>query len=368
MPIRPPARLLAPILFEREQLIHAVGQTINLTFDAAEAGCVGQAGEVDKLVYFFLEGLPLIEEQFNRILHPYGVHATLSGIFCHQTPKVNPQPTPTHKPSSCELGDILFLVTYGRRLYDRFLGNALLVQAKEDAAAINGSVQEFLYQTADGFTYFTPGPLTGQSRDLSECHNSLWFWDFNGRHWWHPLPFFWRTTGISARRRMQFRHHRPFEFVLLDLICGVSGRRVRMLNANSPENGWSKIVDDLIRVTARSAFRRQNAYVTRNRQPLRGEDAVRAVNITMGSPPPFLVRSSLERIFRIFDEEMAKLGAELERHSQGFDEEKFKHENPRRFVGGKSGADGPPILGNERLAAPDGDDGGCSFVLLDFSG
>jgi len=265
MPIRPPARLLAPILLERDQLVHAVGQTINQTFDAANAGCVGQAGEVDKLVYFFLEGLPLIEEQFNRILHRHGVHTTLSGIFCHQTPKVNPQPTPTHKPSSCELGDILFLVTYGRRLYDRFLGNALLVQAKEDARTIGGSVQEFLYESANGFKYLLPRSLAGQLRSLSECHHSLWYWDFNGQLPLRFAPFFWHTAGISARRPQQFRHHRPFEFVLLDLICGVTGRRVRGLEANSTEDGWSKIVDDLIRVTARSAFRRQNAYISRNR-------------------------------------------------------------------------------------------------------
>jgi hypothetical protein len=64
MPIRPPASILSPLLLERDRSVGAIGSTIRQTFAAADVGCVGKAGEVDKLVYFFLEGLPLIEDQF----------------------------------------------------------------------------------------------------------------------------------------------------------------------------------------------------------------------------------------------------------------------------------------------------------------
>lgn len=369
MPIRPPVRYLSPLVFERDQLVHAVRQTIAHTFAAADAGCVGKPGEVDRLVYFFLEGLPLIEEQFNRILYQYSIRATLSGIFCHQTPKVVPDPHPTKgSGASCELGDMLFLVTYGRRLYGDFLGNALLVQAKEDSVSIRGSLQEFLYQSADGFTYRNPKLLVGQSRTLHECARSLWYWDFNGVHWWPgPGPRI-QTAGIAPRHPTPVRRGWPFEAALVDLMCGVAGRRVRILNSNSPEIGWSKIVDDVIRTTARSAFKRQNAYVSRNKEPLRGEDAVRAVATVLGPNHPFLVRSSLERLFSIFDEELAELGESIERLGQNFDEANFRQHLHKIAGPEKPDGEGPPLLGNARPSAGDDDDGGCSFVILDFSG
>lgn len=330
---------------------------------------MGTAGEVDKLVYFFLEGLPLIEDQFNRILREHNVHATLSGIFCHQAPKVIPTPTQSGLGNSCELGDILFLVTYGKRLYGSFLGNAMLVQAKLDANSVEGTLQEYLYRQANGFSYFRAGTLSGQSRHLHEGTNALWFWGFEPRYSW---PLSHETEGIRARRSGSRHTHMPFEIALADLICGVNGRRARALEANATDSGWSKIVDDLIRTTARSAFHRQNAYVSRNREPLRGEDAVRAVDAALSSPPdntPFLIRSSFGRILSIFDQELAGLGQKLEAGGKDFHEDTFKAQHPRRFPGPSDDLKDnlpPPPLGNER--PPEGDEGGgCSFVIMDFS-
>ena len=159
----------------------------------------------------------------------------------------------------------------------------------------------------------------------------------------------------------------PFEFALADLVCGVNGRRARVLEPTSTDAGWSKIVDDLIRHTAQAAFRRQNAYVSRNQEPIRGEDAVRAINATLAATPPFLIRSSFGRILSIFDKELASLGQKLEDTGKVFDEDKFKAEHPRQYPPDdfKQGFP-PPPLGNDRPNGDDGD-GGCSFVIMDFS-
>lgn len=360
MPIRPPVRVLSPILMERDRIVEAIRQTIDQTFDAADAGCVMRAGEVDRLVYFFLEGLPLIEDQFNRILGRHGIHSTLSGIFCHQTPKVEPIPNGNAKNQTCELGDILFLVTYGRVLYGSYLGNAFLVQAKEDVRSIAGNLQEHLYENATGFNYVSPRNLAGQQRSLAWCDNALWYWSFDGP-WRSPVE--WVTAGVRPRPSQNSPRPVPFEIVLGDLICGVRGKRVRRLQANSSDMDWSKIVDDLIRQTALATFRRQNAYVSRGREPLRGEDAVRAVNSTLGPNSPYLIRSSFGKIFSIFDDELAALGQKIESAGREFDEERFKRENEKRFYETDTP---PPNLGNERMGNDD-DDGGCSFVIMDFS-
>lgn len=370
MPIRPPVQILGPLLLERDRLIYAIGQTIDVTFAAAEVGCANGAGEVDRLVYFFMEGLPALEDQFNRILDPHGLRATVCGIFCHQTPRAEPQPNLHRGAGACELGDMLFLSTYGRRMFNRFVGNALLTQAKEDVRSVRGSVQEHLYEAATDFVYQSPRPLAGRRRWLGDCQHSLWYWNFDNGHvgMW-PLPYRWHTEGISSRRPRCFRHHAPFEHVLGDLICGVAGRRVRMLEATSNETGWSKIVDDLIRVTARSAFRRQNAYVSRDREPLRGEDAIRAVNASAGNLPPFLIRSSLGRVLSIFDHELAKLGQDIEHDGSEFNAETFfqRGELEPEPKSVPQGSVPPPSFGNKRPVANDDDDGGCSFVIMDFS-
>lgn len=344
----------------------AIGEGIHLSLNAAQAGCVGPAGEVDRLVYFFLEGLPAIEAQFNLILGHHGIRATLSGIFCHQTPRVEPNPQMSNHPKSCELGDIMFLSTYGRRLYGRFLGNAMMVQAKEEIETVHGTLQDELYRSATHFTYRSPFTLAGQARDLAEARNALWYWGFHAWHSFHEWrPEHWRTIGERARNVPVPFPRVPFESALMDLICGINGRRAAVLEVGSPQIGWSKIVDDIIRTTARSAFRRQNAFVSRNREPLRGEDAIRAVNAAYGQPAPFLIRSSFGRLMKIFDEEISKHGMELERLSQEFDPENY-HDSRHQNTGDHDGIKGPPSLGSERGLSGD-DGGGCSFVIMDFS-
>ncbi len=258
------------------------------------------------------------------------------------------------------MGDILFLVTYGRLLYGSYLGNAFLVQAKEDVRSIAGNLQEHLYESATDFTYTTPKNLVGEQRNLAGCDNALWYWSFDGP-WRSRVE--WRTAGVRPRPPGNFARVSPFEIVLTDLICGVRGKRVRMLPENSTATDWSRIVDDLIRHTARAAFRRQNAYVSRNQDPIRGEDAVRAINSTWGQNSPYLIRSSFGRIFKIFDGELAHLGEKIELAGKNFNEEAFKRGQEKRF-----GSDTPPpILGNERPGNADDGDGGGSFVIMDFS-
>ena len=161
---------------------------------------------------------------------------------------------------------------------------------------------------------------------------------------------------------------RPFEVALTDMICCVNGRRARSLDATSTENGWSRIVDDLIRHTARAVFKRQNAYVSRNQEPLRGEDAVRAVNAAMGPNSPFLIRSSFGKILSIFDPELAELGKKIEWEGKAFEEDQFKKAHERRYSTKERGNDlPPPPLGSERPGSGDDDSGGCSFVIMDFT-
>lgn len=366
MTIRPPQHILSEILLRRTQMTHALATAIDHSFTAAERGCAGRPGEVDRLVYFFLHGLPAIEGQFNSILNGSGVQATLSGIFCHQTPRVRPVPASPHSPAGCELGDILFLVTYGGRLYSHYLGNALLMQAKEQLRSVRGTTQAHLYEVATSFDYSWPAPLAGQTRLLHDTSYALWYWGMNPDHWrFHRA---WFTEGVAARPTPVAQSMSSFEDALMDLICGINGRRVKALQAGDPSVGWSKIVDDLIRVTAHSAFTRRNAYISRYRRPLRGEEITRVLQHLADTPrAPFLIRCSLDRIFEFFGNGLEKVGVALTESSKAFDADEFSKEHSKGAKARDGGAS-PPMLGNGRPEPVDGDNGGCSFVIIDFQG
>ncbi|MFN7138160.1 MAG: hypothetical protein ACK4UN_02355, partial [Limisphaerales bacterium] len=124
-----------------------------------------------------------------------------------------------------------------------------------------------------------------------------------------------------------------------------------------------------IRTTARASFRRQNAYVSRNREPLRGEDAITAINGAAGNPAPYLIRSSLGRVLGIFDSELAKLGADIETQGLEFDPDKFLHHRRQSQSSTKTPEANlpPPVFGDVRPSMADDDDGGGSFVIMDFS-
>ncbi len=141
------------------------------------------------MVYFFGLGLPRLQRCLNFVLKRYRVEVTISGIFCHQSPKVYPD----YGPRSCELADLTFLATYGRLLPSRGLGNALMVQAKNDYSP-GSTLQEQLYQSARKFRYeYSPGG----ERVWTSVQDALWYWTFNAARRGPGAP--WLTNTILAR-------------------------------------------------------------------------------------------------------------------------------------------------------------------------
>jgi len=53
--------------------------------------------EPDLVLSFFLHGLEQLESDWNAHLSSWGLSVKLSGVFSHQTPKVEPQPLASSK-------------------------------------------------------------------------------------------------------------------------------------------------------------------------------------------------------------------------------------------------------------------------------
>ncbi|MEI6536923.1 MAG: hypothetical protein WCN98_16375, partial [Verrucomicrobiaceae bacterium] len=99
------------LMAEFAPLSDIVDNAVNVSFRTANLECRGSDGEVDRVLSFFIEGLELIESEFNRVLAPCKIEVSIAGIFTHQTPVIELVKAPPAR--RCELADLCVLATYG---------------------------------------------------------------------------------------------------------------------------------------------------------------------------------------------------------------------------------------------------------------
>jgi hypothetical protein len=317
----------------------------------------GKAGEVEKLIYFFMEGLPILETGLNRLLKPYRVNVVVSGIFCHQTPKVI-SISPRASTASCELGDIALLTIYEDMPANMGLGNALLLQAKEHFHAGAAPDQELLYETTDIFKYASPKPLTSQTRSLAAAQSCLYYWDLSCRwHYGRSHHSVCSTSALLARPKPASLHYRSaFEDIVTDLFCGIVGRGYQKIPAG---NGWTAIIHDLVKNASIRAVSHRKIFSSHGqRPPSRLFNYISALR-EFGAQT--MVRCSLgEFLLQFEDEKVKAAGAKLEQEAREF---QWKDRNSDEFDQTNGKSDLPPL--NRGDESDDGSGGG-SFVVFQF--
>lgn len=371
MSYHPRQRISTSLQSHRFAIEEAITNAVDLSFQAAEAGTRSAAQEPDFIAYFFLDGLHRLETALNAILQSSRVRVTLSGIFCHQTPKVYPSVGGVETPTSCELGDLLLVSLYtpppGSTIERRALGNAVLLQAKmEDERPSDFDPQWQLYSAAEAFRYRSPAPLARQVRSLADAHPALWYWCLERNHWrWHaPGAPRWLTSAVHSRSpwhdvpiHPMRRFALPFSGLVWSLFNGVAGQTFYRASAPATQSGrWSAVVNDLIADTANRALNRNNAYIVRS-QPnlLRGSAALRAINANLQFEPGFLVRASLGDSLALMDDNLGATGETLEQYTQ-----KSRMAQPS---GSREVDEPPPPLGRVK---DDNSDGGMSFIIANW--
>jgi hypothetical protein len=335
----------------RPALTAAVDEAVRLSFDEAREECRRAPG-VDKVLQFFIRGVGEIERQFNTILEPERVSVSIASIFTHQTPYVRFR-TRAAGNSRCEMTDLCILASYDITLHDPSggLGNALLLQAKERFDAPFADRQRQLYEVAHHFQYDRPLALReilpDQRHLPGKGKDALSYWEFTQPHtslrWSH-------NPGVRVN----------FGEAIIDFLAGGSGYGFRAPHPN--EKSWSRIIFDLLTVTAQACANRYNLKV-RNQE--RGAGAIyRELYNAMGlgAATPFVVRNSLEKILRRYSPLLAAIGREIEANPA------IPKEKIDRIIGEKSGSGKePPILGNNRDFDGDGNGGAGNFILIQFS-
>lgn len=353
---------------ERPNIVGDIRNAVRYSLDRAQAGTRNGAGEVDRIVYFFVEGLPLLENLLNHRLTRYGISVTVSGIFCHKSPKV------IHSANSiCELSDIAFLSTYGRVLPEGGLGNALLAQAKNSFGEVPNPSQEALYERAADFRYWKPGGAIGAQRTLHDATNSLWYWSFQINNYVN-----WEGLTAATLARPQPKSSLFFEDMLFRLFAGSLGRGFEQNAPAANTTGWSRIIHDLLTRTASKALKCDNCTILNASGHLKGEQAVAAVESIAGLPRHYLTKCTINETFKRLGNPFQPDGIDpsvnvwdyFTIQSRNFSWKEFvvKYGAKRKALRAADGGDGPPIiLGNNRGNFDDDDDEGGTFIVFDFA-
>ena len=123
--------------------------------------------EPDLVAGLVLDSTPMIHSALAAVLSPFGLSVHIAGVFCHQSPIVEPEGFDT----GCELGDLLVAYVHRPRRAP-MIANAILLQAKVTSdqpyeVDRNGQVQLALYSKWPEFTYARPPGLASKKRSVT---------------------------------------------------------------------------------------------------------------------------------------------------------------------------------------------------------
>ncbi|WP_293397677.1 hypothetical protein [Phenylobacterium sp. RIFCSPHIGHO2_01_FULL_69_31] len=220
------------------------------------ATSVGQkkpTGEVGFVAAFVLDGVTEIAKAWKPLLRPHGLSVKMSGVFCHQTPRV----TFSYKrgaKKSCELADLLVVVDdlTSEEPTRRW---AVLIQAKmskvgggQTLSSAGDLVQLDLLTNWPSFTL----PLGFQQtpRDFSTCSYAGAAVDCGRYGLIHPQPSpDWRQQAPASSMPTGGAELGTF------LARMAEGRVGYGREATGRGDDWSLTVDELLTVTGALAFK-----------------------------------------------------------------------------------------------------------------
>ena len=251
----------------RPQLAREARATVVCSLLKAWENCRGRNSspqEPDFVAALVIEGASMLWTKWSGILGRHGIRIAVTGIFCHQTPKVN---YPGMQGTSCELGDLLWCHLHTDRR-NSTIRNALLYQAKISSRlpyqVPGGDFDQFrLYATWPEFTYERPRQLKGQGRSVrppAAPRRGAQYVLIDSRPPEDPRSGLMMRPGTfpaaSCIPHQTLVDHADLGLELVDSLSLLSGNAFDDRNAASSDRGWSRVVWDLLEVAANKAFKR----------------------------------------------------------------------------------------------------------------
>ena len=225
---------------------------------------------------YLTDGIDFLNKNIAPTLTFGGYKTTFSGVFLHQTPKINRLDHAKHcsKNINCEFGDLLILFYFLDRNDNILLNRAMVSQAKKEHK-IDNFCQKCLYDYDTRFEWATPkniyinSPLNSVERKLP----SFYFYNRSKsmkylilqKQSTHSCPYF-----INSPWDKQTKVN--FDNFMFSFIIGLDG--LRFSRKPKWNGGWSTIIWELLDTTAKQVtsfgFKR-GKYLPKNIQFLLSE-------------------------------------------------------------------------------------------------
>ena len=195
-----------------------------------------EPGHIASFVSF---GVDALVEAWSPLLAKANLEVRITGVFCHQSPKVAMISSAgvIPPPGECELGDLL--IVHEHEVGAVRKRRAILLQAKmlTGGGAANAN-QEFLYEHWPDFSIKRPGVFDSRARDVRDNTDG-------GKYLLiHEPPWGQSPWDIQAGSRTG-----PIESFADALVrmLDYDGAADRGRVADKTGDGWSELVDDLLK-------------------------------------------------------------------------------------------------------------------------
>jgi hypothetical protein len=211
----------------------------------------GAPREEDLVLGLLTSGVRSLRTNLSVALRSTRLRVNVGGVFCHGTPKVKLSAGP-QAGESCELADLLIVTRYASPAH--VMRRALLLQFKRTTSRHKATpTQRALYETWPRFEYVITKGLSGPARSVGGLpvpHAGARFADIGpcaicSR--WHQIQqeTYWRPAPAPRLALVD---------EITDMILGAAGRSFT-LPAPAGSAGWSRIIEDLLGVTAQRAVK-----------------------------------------------------------------------------------------------------------------
>ena len=219
--------------------------------------------EPDFVASLVLKSTRIIENGWRNVFNLFDIQIAVTGIYCHQTPKVNFNGM---KGSSCELGDLLWCHVHSDK-NGNVSRNAILYQSKKSSkqpyVIPPGSDQIKLYTAWPAFTYTSSGTLlNNQKRQVKPAapRRGAQFLLIDDRPPENPEAGVLGIPGTypigSCMPNNPLIDHSDLGLELVHSLEFLSGDPFDDKITALQEIGWSRVIWDILDSSADKAFRR----------------------------------------------------------------------------------------------------------------
>jgi hypothetical protein len=240
-------------LHERESLYSGANSAIWHSHQLAGHLAKSKTREEDYVATLVTNGIPLLLDRWEPLLHSKRITLKLAGVFCHGHPQVSfgvPR-------SQVELADLL--VVHQHTKGTRVSARAILIQAKMSADSTHrlsaSDPQLQLFSAWPSFEFVTGGLAPGLRNIKEKGKGSRYALIHDGFSYPEQITWTDQCPWAASPAKPMLTADRSLARLLGDMLLNKDGRPFQL---GKPKDDWSRTIQELLETTGRRTYMRAN--------------------------------------------------------------------------------------------------------------